>query len=93
MPSGVASAFTWSPDDRRIAFVSDGSVMTVDVKDGTTTRLTDRVAGDGAPRPEACVYSPDGTRIAFVRRVAAPDGTLHNQIFVADAAAESVEDR
>ena len=46
----------------------DGSVCVTDVATGATTRLTPRTAN--VPRPEACVFSPDGRRIAFVRRVA-----------------------
>ena len=61
----VASAFTWHPDGRRVAFVMDHSVCLTDATTGVTTRLTART--DDPPRPEACVVSPDGTRIAFVR--------------------------
>jgi Tol biopolymer transport system component len=91
----VASSFTWSPDGRRIAYVADGSVFVVDVASGASTRLTDRTIA-ASLRPEACVFSPDGWRIAFMRSVAgpmpssdAPPGgpaaELHNQIFVVDA--------
>ena len=79
-PWPVASSFTWSPDGRRIAYIADGSVCTVDVDSGASTRLTDPTPA--APlRPEACVFSPDGRRIAFLRTIAA----AHNQIFVVDA--------
>ena len=77
-PWPVASSFTWSPDGTRIAYVADGSVMTVTVADGTSRRHTAATVGDGAPRPEACVFSPDGARIAFMRCVP------HNQVFVVD---------
>jgi hypothetical protein len=30
------------------------------------------------------VFSPDGTRIAYVRPMPAGGGTLHNQIFIVD---------
>jgi len=77
---GIASAFTWSPDGTRIACVIDGSVCVVDAASGGALRLTDPVRTPSGPRPEACVYSPDGRRIAYVRHVA--DGaTTHNQIF------------
>ena len=36
---------------------------------GRLTRLTRRRGGVAAPRPEACVFSPDGTKIAYVRRI------------------------
>lgn len=77
-PWPVASAFTWHPDGRRVAFVTDNSVCLTDVTTGETRRLTERSAED--PRPEACVLSPDGRRVAFVRHV---DGS--NQVCVADS--------
>jgi len=80
-PHPIASAFTWSPDGRRIAHVMDGSVCLTEVLDGQTRRLTARVEAASAPRPEACVCSPDGRSIAFVRRVAEA-GRWSNQIFV-----------
>jgi Tol biopolymer transport system component len=75
----IASAFTWSPDGRLIAHAMDGSVCVTDVASGQARRVT---AKDEAnpPRAEACVFSPDGSRIAYVKTI----GGL-NQIFVADA--------
>ncbi|MBY0232675.1 MAG: DUF3748 domain-containing protein, partial [Gemmataceae bacterium] len=73
---GIASAFTW--ERGRLAFVTDGSVCVADADTGAIRRLTPRT--DPAPRPEACVLSPDGRRVAFVRPV---DG--FNQVFVAEA--------
>ena len=83
-PWSVASAFTWSPCGRRIAYVADGSVMAVDVASGVATRVTERREAPDWPRPEACVYSPDGGRIAFVRQVSSSAGRF-NQAFVAEA--------
>jgi hypothetical protein len=77
----IASAFTWSPDGRRIAHVMDGSVCATDVASGDTLRLTQRC--DPSPRPEACVFSPYGDRIAYCRQVPIGAGTF-NQIFVCD---------
>lgn len=86
----VASSFSWSPDGGRIAYVADGSVFIVDAASGASTRLTDSTPAS-PPRPEACVFSPDGRRIAFMRTL--PDrGTGHgdaaavghNQICVVD---------
>ena len=74
-PHPVASVFTWHPDGNRVAFVMDHSVCLTDVTTGETRRLTGRTADP--PRPEACVVSPDGSRIAFVRHL---DGC--NQICV-----------
>jgi hypothetical protein len=83
-PWPIASAFTWSPDGAFIAHVMDNSVFATDAVSGQSVRLTLRVADDeGPPRPEACVISPDGTQVAFVRNVG--DATRRfNQIFVAD---------
>ena len=80
-PWPIASAFSWSPDGRCIAHVMDNSVCVTDADTGATKRLTPGSDDAGAPRPEACVFSPDGTRIAFVRRVPSPD-VPSNQIFV-----------
>jgi Tol biopolymer transport system component len=65
----VASTFTWSPDGRFIAHVMDNSVCVTEVATGVTRRLTPRTNDARAPRPEACVFSPDGAKIAFVRRI------------------------
>jgi len=81
--AGIASAFTWSPDGRSIACVIDGSVCLVDAESGDVTLLTPPIRDGLPPRPEACVFSPDGGRIAFTRCV--PHGSgVFNQIFVVD---------
>ncbi len=67
-PAPMASAFTWHPDGRRVACVADGSVSLIDTLAGTVTPLTAK--REEPPRPEACVFSPDGKRIAFVRTIA-----------------------
>jgi WD40 repeat protein len=76
----IASAFTWSADGQYLAHIMDNSVFITDSSTGTGTRLTIRSADDDAPRPEACVFSPDGRRIAYVRRVPRGAG-VYNQIF------------
>ncbi|MSU58914.1 MAG: DUF3748 domain-containing protein [Pedosphaera sp.] len=80
-PVGVASAFSWSPDGKCIAHVMDNSVCVTDVASGETTRLTVRTEDAGAPKSEACVFSPDGKRIAYMRRLPS-DGESFNQICV-----------
>jgi len=77
----IASAFTWSPDGGNIAHVMDNSVCVTDASTGETSRVTPRCEDARAPRPEACVYSPDGHKIAFVRRRKANEGEA-NQICV-----------
>ncbi len=78
-PSSMASAFTWHPDGRRVACVVDGSVCLIDTVTGTIKRLTAKGNESEVPRPEACVFSPNGSKIAFVRTF---DGS--NQICVVE---------
>ena len=59
----------------------DGSVCVTDLADGRTTRLTPRRGGAEAPLSLACVFSPDGRAVAYLRNVAA-DGATFSQIFV-----------
>jgi hypothetical protein len=78
----IASAFSWSPDGRSIAHVLDGSIAVTDVATATTQRVTPPAPDDQAPRPEACVFSPDGSQIAYVKTV---DG--FNQVFCVPSSA------
>ncbi len=73
----VDSCFTWHPDGERVACVIGGRVCLVNATVGSVTALTEPC--EHPPRPEACVISPDGKRVAFVRH--RPDG---NQICVVD---------
>lgn len=68
-PWPIASAFTWSPDGRHLTHVMDNSVFLTDVATGQSQRLTERTDDENAPLSEACVFSPDGKQIAFMRRV------------------------
>ena len=77
----VTSTFTWSPDGRYIAHAMDNSVCVTEVASGQTTRITPRTDDASGPRSEACVFSPDGKRIAFMRRLPSPQKPA-NQIFV-----------
>ncbi|MCZ2341757.1 MAG: DUF3748 domain-containing protein [Bacteroidales bacterium] len=82
-PFPVASAFTWHPDGQHVTFVMDNSICVTNIESGQTMRVTARTQDVAAPRPEACVYSPDGTRIAYVR----PDPydpLSSNQIWIVD---------
>jgi Tol biopolymer transport system component len=78
--SDIASAFTWSPDGEHIAHTMDGSVCQTHVVTGETRRLTLPGSADSALRPEACVFSPDGRRIAYLRRTGVTGGGEANQI-------------
>jgi len=77
----VASAFTWSPDGKSISHVMDNSVFLTDAISGQSHRLTDRVPDTLAPLPEACVFSPAGDKVAFMRRKLIA-GIETNQIYV-----------
>ena len=77
-PTGIASSFTWSPDGGTLAHVMDGVVCVTNVTSGSTRRLTDAQAG--AALPFACVFSPDGRQIAFMRNVP-HEGVTYTQIF------------
>ena len=78
----------WSPDGRRIAFVSDRTgkafdeghntdVWVIDVNGGPLTKISDHEEGDGSPR-----WSPDGQTIAFISAV--PEKS-HPRIWLAPA--------
>ncbi len=54
----------WSPDGRRIAFVSNSQVCVMNADGSGQRRLTRNGARNFAP-----AWSPDGQRIAFERRV------------------------
>ncbi len=66
--TGVASAFTWNTSGERITLIADGCVCVVDVATEKVTMLTEPSKPEESPRPEACVFSPCGKQIAFVRR-------------------------
>jgi hypothetical protein len=81
-PWPIASAFSWSPDGRHLAHAMDNSVCLTEVATGRTRRLTERAPDAESPRSEACVFAPDGRKVAYVRRVPTEGGAA-NQIFVA----------
>ncbi|AEX49961.1 YidR family protein [Rahnella aquatilis CIP 78.65 = ATCC 33071] len=75
---GIQSAFSWSPDGKSLALVCDNSVMRLDWESGKMQRLTQR--SEIAPCADAVVYSPDGSKVAFMRQC---EG--YSQICVADS--------
>lgn len=84
-PWSIGSAFTWSSDGQYISHIMDRSVCVTDSNTGETFRLTEPTPEAVSPRPEACVFSPDGKKIAYVRRVpldvgkrSTPEGHLAN---------------
>jgi hypothetical protein len=81
----VASAFTWNHWGTHVAYVADNRVMIVDAATGASRPLTQQSDDETAPRPEACVFSPDGSHIAFVRRLTSAAGCF-NQVCVVDVA-------
>ncbi len=80
-PWSIASTFTWSPDGRFIAHAMDNSVCLTDAENGKPTRLSPRTDDATAPRSEACVFSSDGKKLAYLRRLPEGDRSF-NQIFV-----------
>jgi hypothetical protein len=80
------SPFTWHPDGSRVALITGGSVMLIHINDGRAERLTPPVSpGIGylamAPTHHACVFSPDGSAIAFMQPINTA-GHRFNQIHV-----------
>lgn len=83
-PVDMASAFTWHPSGDRVAIVVDECVCEIECNTGTIKKLTDRMDVEDCPRPEACVYSPDGRKIAFVRN-RKTIGATSNQVCVVES--------
>jgi roadblock/LC7 domain-containing protein len=84
-PAPVGSAFTWSPDGSHVAYIADGGVVITDAATGRSWRVTPDLGGGVKLRPEACVFSPDGRRVAFVGEVTG-GRRASNQIFVVNLA-------
>jgi dipeptidyl aminopeptidase/acylaminoacyl peptidase len=53
----------WSPDGRRLAYVRDEAIWTIDADGSRATLVTDHPAGSSTPR-----WSPNGRGLAFVSR-------------------------
>ena len=82
--TSISSAFSWNTDGTMIAHTMNGSVCVTIAETGKTIQLT---AEQQSPlRPEACVFSPDGTKVAYVRHVSGKYQSW-NQIFVVDVQA------
>jgi hypothetical protein len=85
----VSSTLTWSENGRWIAHGMAGRVCLTDTATGATQPITSRhTAADsqeaanrrllGEMRKEACVISPDGSKIAFVRSTGDVSGTTNH---------------
>jgi hypothetical protein len=59
---GQTWAASWFPDDRRIAYSHEDTLMVMDVQTGSTTRYRTPVKGQLLRTP---AVSPDGTKIIF----------------------------
>lgn len=81
LPYSVTSAFSWSPDGRWIAFVADQSLHLADSETGRGHRITASAEAPRGPLAYACVFSPDGKDLAYLRPVSLR-GEWFNQIFV-----------
>lgn len=72
-PFSVQGPFNISPDDKYIAYHADNSVFITDIFSGKTNSITRRF--DDWERPvEAPVWSNNGKKIAYVRKVRYPEG-------------------
>jgi dipeptidyl aminopeptidase/acylaminoacyl peptidase len=67
----------WSPDGRRLAFVRDDAIWTIEADGSRLTLVTDHPAGSSTPR-----WSPNGRSLAFTSRRRG-----WSQVWIADAPA------
>ncbi len=79
-PFSITSCFTWHPTERAVTFVADGSVWLLLCDRQRALRLT-KQNDSLAPSHHACVFSPDGTQIAFQSATADTQQHYH-QLFV-----------
>jgi Tol biopolymer transport system component len=82
---GGDDGYAWSPDGRRLAFMSDRAgnfeIYVVNADGSGERRLTSAPESDGGP-----VWSPDGRKIAFVRSILDRYGIARrSEIYVMDA--------
>jgi hypothetical protein len=77
----------WAPDGRSILATANGDIYSVDIETGVATQIVPESGGGYAV--DGAVWSPDGTKILFKRRV----GSLHvYDLFTMDASGAHVFD-
>lgn len=64
LPTNESEQPRWSPDGKRLAYISDSQVWTIDVASGEKKKITNISTGADGP-----VWSPDGKWIAFASEV------------------------
>lgn len=78
----VQSAFSWSPDSSLIAYAGNNGMQITEVASGKTWQVAPSSA-EAPVQALAAVFSPDGKRIAYQRRIMMGT-TPYNQIFVTE---------
>ena len=57
------AAYVWAPDSKHLLFDSQGQLWLYDVSSGTAVQVTSAADPSGDPK-----FSPDGSRLAYVRK-------------------------
>lgn len=78
----ATSAFTWHPDSQSVAYAGDGSILRVMLEGREVIRVTPRIDLASGPTHHACIFSPDGSKIAYLQPVES-NRSRHLQIFCA----------
>lgn len=78
-PFSISSCFTWHPRTQAVSFIADQSVWLLTLDNRHATRLTP-AGSQRAPGHHACVFSPDGSQIAFQSSVSV-GSQAHWQLF------------
>jgi hypothetical protein len=81
-PDGVGSCFTWSPAGDAIACASGRQIVVLDPMERRVVAQSEIF--DRPPRPEAVVFSPCGTKIAFVLPTGTTESEVRNQVWCLD---------
>lgn len=79
LKQSVETPFTWSPDGRYLACSAGGRITRIDARSGHAETLTPPPENGEAPC-NAVVFSPDGSHLAFNRRLTHPRGGKFLQV-------------